>query len=724
MKKTIFNISRLLLLSIPLVSTALAEVPLPAAADCPVDESSRVVLQEKDSKDIQSIYSNVKQNACNENSIFLDIADPKFDVGHHKLRCSEVDLCLEEIKEKKKLTTEADEILAGTIPTAALIGILEQEVGKTIRYSIITNQFEESKMVGPCAVEKVDMACQASITKAIAIVGRDYFVQTNLLKDLSLKPERRYNCSNRVTINKICQRGHERVKAIAECEKTKGKGCLDAEQKAIGHLTNSFKSNKPLFLALEKQLCAPSRVVSYGITQLTSLNFTQRISGSPFSAGQGLRGRGGNVGFRANSPTGQGFRAPASAETSGSDKKEESSSATPNESEVRRIENLVFAEHKENVVEETKGFRQDGDTLSEQFTKSFEEFAQPESKQVTNNANANANWNNEFTDRFNSITEEEKNKKEEEEKKNKLEELAKIEAGESSSITDKKKKEEMSALVAQINNLKAKIDDMNANVDDLKAKKAGAVSENNTKADKDSLEREKAILDLKKRLAELEADKKKMQAESIAKAADLEKKRLNEESRKVSYSGPTQNSSNREIDNTEIQKRTPENTSGNFNQGSNAYADRSPASVGSSSSGSSGSAMAILKSSSGSQATPESSVIYMTDNELQKYPYHLKDNASNIEIDRMISINKGASIILGNSEQIIPITENGVVVLDENGKAKYKRIKISVVKNERERKQNIAREISSIADLKREEQKKRDLIRYQEMKKAIQKATN
>jgi hypothetical protein len=114
----------------------------------------------------------------------------------------------------------------------------------------------------------------------------------------------------------------------------------------------------------------------------------------------------------------------------------------------------------------------------------------------------------------------------------------------------------------------------------------------------------------------------------------------------------------------------------------------------------------------------------MTAVELQKYPYHLSDKASESEIENMLLKNKGAAIIVGNEEEIIPELVKGVVQLDEYGRIKYKRIKISLVKNDNEKKQNVAREISSIADLKKEDQKKRDLIRYQEMKALLKKATD
>jgi len=156
-----------------------------------------------------------------------------------------------------------------------------------------------------------------------------------------------------------------------------------------------------------------------------------------------------------------------------------------------------------------------------------------------------------------------------------------------------------------------------------------------------------------------------------------------------------------------------------FNRSPSSFSDSSASSVKSAGTGASSSSSGLVLKSAGGQSVADSSIVYMTTGELQKYPYRLGDNASAVDIEKMISGNNGAAIILGNSEQIIPEVVNGVVQLDETGKVKYKRVKISLVKNDKEKAQNISRAISSVADLKREEQKKRDLIRYQEMKNSL-----
>lgn len=707
-----------LFLALQLIRPVYGQVPLA----CPVDESSLSIF---DSSYFEKLSTSVLMSVCNEQSVYSDVKNTDVNFEHNRLRCGEVEICHAGVTDEAELKN-AEEILKETIPNAALISLLREEIGKSIEYNILGNRFDEIKKPSFCASEKIDFDCDASLRKAINSVGRDYFMSSQDLGTPQLKVEKggTVTCSSKLSLSKICKMSQERVKSIAECEKNKSKGCLDKEQKALATLVNSHRDNKSLFLEIEKQLCTPSRMVQ-SASQL-GLNAESGVLG--FKA-QGHYGFSTVPGFGLNAPLVSRFRfldENANLNFSGSEKSESEASSGPSDAEVIRAGALKVEVNapRPSEPEVIKDFEsRDGSKLSEQFSESFNKITQKDNSTInTNDVTANGTWTNEFSNRFNSIAEEQKRKKEEEEEKKRVELSVQ---GESSkeSLEDKKKKDEMSALVAQINSLKEKLDDMNANVESLKSKK-GHSNGDQEKLDKDALEREKSVLDLKKKLAELEAYKKKMQAESIAKAAEDEKSRIKEEARKVSVSTIAPSFSNREFDKAEPRKVDYDASASSFNQSGSFSASRGPASVGSSPGASTAGTSTLVLKSAGAQASSESAIVYMTAVELQKYPYHLNDNASSGEIEKMILGNNGATIILGNSEQIIPITEKGVVQLDKDGRVKYKRVKISLVKNERERKQNIAREISSVADLKREDQRKRDLIRYQEMKKAIKKATD
>lgn len=67
--------------------------------------------------------------------------------------------------------------------------------------------------------------------------------------------------------------------------------------------------------------------------------------------------------------------------------------------------------------------------------------------------------------------------------------------------------------------------------------------------------------------------------------------------------------------------------------------------------------------------------------EFKSYPYKLPENASEIEITNLLLKSKGNAILVGDSEQIIPEIKNGLIVIDESGKPKYKvkKVKIKIV---------------------------------------------
>lgn len=718
------------------------------------NKKSLEVMAAKDTLSIEMLKESVQRSACDEDSVFSDINDQKFIINHDRLRCEAVNVCLGTIQNAKTFN-EASEIIKGNISKAALLGIVAEEVNRNLEYNISLNHFEETNKISVCPDEKIEDKCENDIRKAIASVAgsfsdfpgldreplsseilSEFFAEKFFSKNqfayktksqfkykYKFKKELSGSCRQKISFNKICQLSKIRLDKISKCEDKNLSGCLDKEQKTLASLLNIHKKNKDFFLSLEKQLCSSTRIVSESASKLSRLSLASTYSTTkkPLS-GIKIKDSNQSTGLKANGQKVSGLRAPASEQTD----KEITESAGPNspsKADLVRVEALKVdvavsrVADSVNESDEIKGFaNSDDSSLSDQFSDSFNKITQDDRKEST--SNINNSLNSDFSNRFNAITQEEQNKAEAEKKLQELEENSNL------STDDKLKKNEMDALVAQIDSLKAKIEDMNANVDDLKSKKV-SVAEDKEKSEKEALEREKSIADLKKQLAELEADKKKKLADSIAKAQLDERSRSVQDAYKMSI--PTPAFPNRDNDTTNAIKRERDHevSSNALNQVSGSFAEsRTSANLGTSQiSQASGSSRLVLRSE-GFKATADSSVVYMTDGELQKYPYHLNNDASSTDIEKMIIGNNGASIILGNTEQIIPITENGLVMLDENGKIKYKRIKISIVKNENERKQNIAREISSVADLQRAEQRKRDLIRYQEMKDAFRKATD
>lgn len=732
---------------------AWAENASESTAECSTNKKSLEVMAPKDTLSIEMLKESVQRSACDEDSVFSDINDQKFVINHDRLRCGAVNVCLGTIQNATTFN-EASEIIKGNISKAALLGILAEEANRNLEYNISLNHFEETNKISVCPDEKIEDKCENDIRKALASVAgsfsdfpgldreplsseilSEFFAKKFFSKNqfayktksqfkykYKLKKELSGSCRQKISFNKICQLSKIRLDKISKCEDKNLSGCLDKEQKTLASLLNIHKKNKDLFLSLEKQLCSSTRIVSESASRLSRLSLagTYSTTKKPLS-GIKIKDSNQSTGLKANGQKVSGQRAPASEQTD----KEITESAGPNspsKADLVRVEALKVdvaisrVADSVNESDEIKGFANNDDSsLSDQFSDSFNKIAQDDSEESS--TNINNSLNSDFSNRFNAITHEEQNKADAEKK---LQELAKLEENSNLSTDDKLKKNEMDALVAQIDSLKAKIEDMNANVDDLKSKKV-SVAGDKEKSEREALEREKSIADLKKQLAELEADKKKKLGDSIAKA------QLDERSRSVQDAIPTSAFSNRDNDTKNAVKKEidRELSSNALNQVSGSFAEsRISANLGNSqTSQASGSSSLVLRSE-GFKATADSSVVYMTDGELQKYPYHLNNDASSTDIEKMIIGSNGASIILGNTEQIIPITENGVVMLDENGKIKYKRIKISIVKNENERKQNIAREISSVADLQRAEQRKRDLIRYQEMKDAFRKATD
>lgn len=679
---------------------------------------------------------------CGEKSLYRDVfAVPIANYIHNRAYCEEIALCSSHVTDAE--IKEADKLINDNLYNAVLIGALTKEIAEHRQYNIALFNYEKKHKMKVCQEEVSDFDCNNKLRNSLATVAdslvdfpefdqapasrdnlekfifKKFFSVDSKVKvvEKSLEDLKK-NCSQKLNIQRVCSRASERLLQVKSCEKDfSAKNCFENEQGAWASLTNDYKvSNKSLFLAIEKQLCLPSRISKSPNQTVTS--FSQSIERKREKSNviviAGLRSQ--QMAYMANQKA-EGSR--------DQDETENDNIKSPDASDAKRPEGLTLDPElgqtpKVQSSDAAQGFS-DSTSLSESFSKSLDQAAGSDKAEMSSMAGNNngSTWNADVINRARDLAEEQRVIAEEQKRHDEED------SSEYLAQMDKKKKEEIDALMSQINGLKSKLDDMNAKVEELKTKKA--TGEASAEEEKESLERKASILELKKKIAELEADKKKKEAE--AKTALEEEARLarsREEKSRSTFTAPASF-----VSRSSYSKNTTEHTTeaqgererdkvassiGNSNASENG---RAPASFGGGISVGGAISSQIILKGVGTQATPDSNVVYMTPNELQHYPYRLGDNASTVEIEKMLETHHGSAIILGESEQIVPIVENGEVALDEHGKIKYKRIKISLVKNDKEKKQQLAREISSIADLKREEQRKRDLIRYQEMKKSL-----
>jgi hypothetical protein len=624
---------------------------------------------------------------CAKEQILGDIKNRLFMRNHDELRCSELLYCT-----PNKLSDEAvkngKEILKEKLPRAILMSVLGKEWKENFEYNVLLSRYEKTHPQ-LCPEDKVESACEKDIRNVLLSSGvekgpldseslndffkKDFLNSTKVKKIVKSSKELQKECQKKLSFTKICKLRDERVKEIDRCEKSSnGKGCLNQEQDSLARLLNSDKKRPEVFLAMEKELCTSSRMFYESKYVLVTNEKTQE-----------------NVNKDNQSSTADRF---------GPDK---TNVVPANREEPVKVEVLSNAATSSNH-EESK--ETESESFSSSLANGINSFNSNNSNSNSNNIAASENkLNSDYATNFNSITAEaeriEKSQKEIAEN-NKQIEASKL------NPADKKKYEEMAGVTSQIDELKAKLADMSKNVDDLKSEKAQA--EKNVEA----LQKEKAMNELKKKIADLEAYKKK-QTESYTTAREEEIYRS-----KVMAARTANDVTNAYANRVnEFDKGPAAYEKSAIANNLNAANYRGPASVGNSQGANTNSGIQLHSNGAGALATPESTVVYMTAGEFKNYPLHLNGNASPVEIEKMLLGNKGAAIIIGNDEQIIPEVIKGVVQLDENGYVKYKKIKISLVKNDKERDLSIAREISSTADLKRADQKKRELIRYQEMKK-------
>jgi hypothetical protein len=643
-----------------------------------------------------------KVESCDKEYIFADIKDAKFNSAHSKDRCDQVAICKNKNIDKET-SEDASKILNENLPKAVLLGVLDEELKKNLDYNIKLKKFEDKTKIAVCPVEKIEASkdCRKDIRNALSSASGSLIGYPNLDKqpDLNETTEKYFNtaflsykhpnmhlntrkevkdeknkllseCSNKITFAKICKLRDERLKEITLCESNpQSQGCLNQEQNALASLLNSQKNNKDVYLEIENQLCSSTRIVK---EKLNSLVLASSLG--PLSSKSKDFSLGDKVGAPVNSSS--------SPDAQGVVKVGPSELPLQNISAVQQQEEIISVDSEQES------------SFLESYPNSMPGSFNPISSNVNNSSYSSS------TSRYNYLNEEELTN-------NNPDKLA---ANSDTSSLEKNKQQEINGLTGQINSLKEKLEEMNKVVEELNVKKELAASVQE-KAEKEALEKEKEkeILDLKNKIAALETEKQR--AQIIAKANEEYRAKV-EVANNASIQEATVFANRSKISNfkDEVPKDIRKDQF-NSTQASENY--------------SGGSSNIVLHSNTfGTQAAPESNVVYMTAVELQKYPYHLSDKASESEIENMLLKNKGAAIIVGNEEEIIPELVKGVVQLDEYGRIKYKRIKISLVKNDNEKKQNVAREISSIADLKKEDQKKRDLIRYQEMKALLKKATD
>jgi|GEM_PF-810254 len=673
---------------------------------------------------------------CKEESLYADAFEYGANYQHDRARCDEISFCSHSVKPED--VKDAEAVVSQNIPTAILLSELTKAVEENREYNVALYQYEQKHKTKLCEEEQIDFDCDHKTRVALAAVadslidfpefdrapasadnlltfipGKFFSKESVMIKS---EEELKKNCSKKFSLQKICSKARDRIKIVSECDKgTVGRNCFEDDQRAWASLTNDFRNNnKELYLAIEKQLCLPQRVLKTN----TQLAFGRRRPAIFRNQSQ----------VRTQSSTTRIQKLVSTAKLNAESGIRPDSTA-PSQRDVKPQEEFKFGEGlksasqaiavKNNSSEDViHGFENRDslvDSFGENLQKVSDNFKTPENSL---NTNTTSNWD--VIGRARELAEEERIKAEE--TKNKLKEDDKTIVKDES----EKKKEESDALMAQINGLKSKLDDMTERMEEMQGKKDSSETKG---ASLDTSTTEKEILELKKTIAELEADKKRKDAEAKAlkTAEDNRLAREREERNRNFVSAPSSFTSVRPSNSAQTAQVEAAAAAAESEKASRnlaaSYAgnevSRGPAAVSSGSATGAAQSNQLILKSVGSQATPESNVVYMTANELQRYPYRLGEQASTIEIEKMLEGNQGSTIIIGDREQIIPVVENGKVALDENGKVKYKRVKIALVKNDKERKMQIEREISSVADLKKEEQRKRDLIRYQEMKKAL-----
>ncbi len=729
-----------------------------AAIDCLVDGKSSEVLDPQTAKPIENILKMVKRSSCNEELVFSDVKNANFLVNHNKLRCSHIELCSSD-EEHLEADKDAKEIMKEILPKAVLLTEIEKEIQNKEKkqFNIDLYKFEKANNQKVCPEEKIEASCETSIRNAFKSVSGSLVSFPNLTKaptsDESLDvyfsnnffneadkivnskkkvanqkksaKDFKNSCNKKISFKTICENQMSRLNS-------KDKLNLSKDQNSLASLLNSHKDKQDVFLAMEKELCSDDykiddmRVVGMVMHPMNRFNGANAIenmdstnSYSPQNSGTESTKIESNLPdtFMGPPDLTEKYNSPDSSGALGHTKAEIPLNNHETKMDSQTTASQAIVQNEVDAV----NIKNDESNLSETITKSVNDTVESNSNKNAVNfppntiPSTNSSFNSDFANHI-----EEMNK--ENEIKNQFvdqnSDQSKVDRSISraESAADKKKKDETSALISQIEGLKSKIAEMNKGVEDLKAKKDNS-NVDKDKIEKDRLEKEKAITDLKNKLAELEQEKKKTQLQAQLKAQQDESDRINNENLRQANLRNTQAFNNRyENENFAANKNEREKNMNSNNQSGNSSASESRSMSAGAFQGSAGPLLTVANSAASTNG--DNSVVYMTTSELQKYPYRLNNNATISEIENMILGNNGKPVLFGDDEILIPDT-----VRDANNHVKYKKVKISLVKNDKEKKLNVSRAISSVADLKKLDlEKQRDLIRYQEMKKAMQKA--
>lgn len=715
-------------------------------------------INDKKVKSFEELTAKIKFITCEEKKIFAKAMSLDYSPNHNRAYCEQVDICMGDNFISRETIQDAQDILSENIPKAVLLGVMDREIAQNLEANINLRNFEEKNKTKLCPAEKIEASCEKDIRNALVSVSGSFIGYKSLekapLSNESLedylgknlfskkttakisKDQLKKSCGEKINFGRICKARDERLKVIASCEKDKkATGCLNYEQKALASLNDSHKDNRDIFLKMEKDLCVSSRVVE-------DIKFPSRLSmfaGGINSFGVDSENRFSNF---ANG-LGGGFQ----STLLGSDLKDNdffkpsstSSSFAMQDFSVAEPTHLKFdlpeittnfkssspvvssSASSGSVAEASRPAALDNDNESVSGSSSHESALAPvaaEASHVEDYAAAPSvmvpttpapiaespvNNNFAFGDNYNTSS---------------LDNNLAKPVDKNESIAELPVAKTSSAANAQINGLKSQIDELKQTVADLEAKtdpaEKAAVTE-------EALAKERDLLDLKKKLADLEAEKKKRD-ESTALAVATERDKASEARRIASINAANQNFAAASAQNFENSIKRDEKNISNFAQPA-SFVDpgagaRSPAS---SSAGASQGQGLVLNATDRGSNNSESNTVYMTDSDLQKFTYRLGANASAEDIEKMIETSHGAKILIGNDEQVIP-------TIEANGKVKYKRVKISLVKDEKAAKaKNSERKTASVGDLTREEDEKnkkaRELARYNEFKNSFLKAT-
>lgn len=654
------------------------------------------VLKQKDEKSFEEIIS----KACEQPKFFNSEGNIReINRIHDKTYCMNISTCA------NQRVIEAAALNAKTFIQDHLDEI------------VFTGQLNRTlyKNKGVCGIVKPSSNCEELIKKTFSIQGDESASSFIYKKFINKDKSDPTNCYNKLDINDICTKQENRVSEIKQCfSNPKGTECLSFEQFAVRPYLNSLliqdsdqnkigKRNLILYYALERELCSSKNIIQNATHWSKSHLRTEGSNEVDVSIAEAVKEK--------TSDTNSKYIANVD------------DSIAPDYSSVKTNgKRLSF------LKDASKDARMDGsgvdiDADSKSFgklknndTSLIDSFAADLSHPAQDNLRVNpkgdvsvggvgsTSWNASAADRFNAINNQLTTTDEGIPRENGL-----------GSKGDAKAKDDTNNLLNQIEMLKNKLSDMNDKLQTLKETPKNTADTNNKITEINS--NEKAILDLKNQLAALEKEKK-------ARLETLDQDSKNDTQRDATQRGYSPRSTILSNDDGETHSIRNEHDENSYTNGSpqnfTSEGSRSPASTFTSQGTSSGgNNSSIVLRSTAFQNSNDSSIVYMTDGEIKDYPFRLAASASNLEIERMIIGNKGVSVIIGDSEKIVPIMENGVIQLDDEGRVKFKRLKISLVKNEKEKALNINREVTSIADLKKEEQKNRDIIRYQDMKKGI-----